>query len=123
MALIRLSEVSLEYFEHGSGPHTVVLVHGYQSSGRIWHATQQALPTGRYRSIAVNNRGAGASEAAVDAGGDEGLGGGHRKAKASENIARFLTVHRWLAAASSRVEPERSDEKPDLRRYRTSSEE
>lgn len=63
MALIRLSAVSLEYFEQGSGPQTVVLVHGYQSSGRIWHATQQALPAGRYRSIAINNRGAGRSDA------------------------------------------------------------
>ena len=40
MALIRLSAVSLEYFEQGSGPQTVVLVHGYQSSGRIcWRVT------------------------------------------------------------------------------------
>jgi hypothetical protein len=80
-------------------------------------------PTGEIEKVLGSHHGAGASEAAVDAGGDEGLGGGHGKAKASEKIARFLTVHRRLAAASSRVEPERSDEKPDLRRYRTSSEE
>lgn len=63
MALAQLSEVGLEYFEHGEGPEAVVLVHGYQASARIWHEVQRALPVQRYRSIAVNNRGAGASGA------------------------------------------------------------
>jgi branched-chain amino acid transport system permease protein len=63
MAIARLSEVGLEYFEHGHGAETVVLVHGFQASARIWHAVQRALPAERYRSIAVNNRGAGASDA------------------------------------------------------------
>jgi len=66
MPFAELSEVRLEYFEHGSGPETVVMVHGFQSSGRIWHATQQALPSQRYRSIALNNRGAGDSGAPPD---------------------------------------------------------
>ncbi len=63
MSVARLSEVRLEYFEHGSGPETIVFVHGYQASARIWHGVQQALPADRYRSIAINNRGAGASDA------------------------------------------------------------
>jgi pimeloyl-ACP methyl ester carboxylesterase len=63
MSFARLSEVRLEYFEHGSGPETFVFVHGYQASARIWHGVQQALPADRYRSIAINNRGAGASDA------------------------------------------------------------
>jgi pimeloyl-ACP methyl ester carboxylesterase len=63
MPFAELSEVRLEYFEHGSGPEVVVMVHGFQSSGRIWHATQRALPAHRYRSIAINNRGAGDSGA------------------------------------------------------------
>ena len=29
-------EVRLCYFQHGDGPETVVLVHGYASSGRLW---------------------------------------------------------------------------------------
>ena len=41
----------------------VVFVHGYQASARVWHGVQQALPAQQYRSIAINNRGAGASEA------------------------------------------------------------
>lgn len=63
MAIARLSEVALEYFEHGHGAETVVLVHGFQASARIWHAVQRALPAARYRTIAVNNRGAGGSDA------------------------------------------------------------
>lgn len=63
MAFVQLPEVRLEYFEHGHGPRTVVFVHGYQASARIWHRVQRALPADAYRSIAVNNRGAGASDA------------------------------------------------------------
>lgn len=63
MTIVRLSEVSLEYFEHGHGAEAVVFVHGFQASARIWHEVQRALPAERYRSIAVNNRGAGASDA------------------------------------------------------------
>ena len=63
MTIARLSEVALEYFEHGEGPDVLVFVHGYQASARVWHGVQQALPAQRYRSIAVNNRGAGASQA------------------------------------------------------------
>lgn len=63
MPIAQLSEVRLEYFEYGHGPQTVLFVHGYQSSGRIWYRTQQALPADRYRTIAINNRGAGQSDA------------------------------------------------------------
>ena len=63
MTIARLSEVSLEYFEQGEGPNVVVFVHGYQASARVWHGVQQALPAQQYRSIAINNRGAGATEA------------------------------------------------------------
>ena len=63
MARAQLAEVTLEYFERGHGPHTVVLVHGFSASARIWHEVQQALPEDRYRTVAVNNRGAGASDA------------------------------------------------------------
>lgn len=66
MTIARLSRVGLEYFEHGHGPEVVVFVHGYQASARIWHGVQQALPADRYRSVAINNRGAGASEAPPD---------------------------------------------------------
>lgn len=63
MAFSQLSQVRLEYLPHGRGPERVVFIHGFQASARIWRATQEALPTDRYSSIAINNRGAGASDA------------------------------------------------------------
>src|SRR5580704_1859817 len=63
MAFAHLSKVKLEYFEHGSGPERVLLIHGFQASAAIWRLVQEALPADRYTSIAINNRGAGGSEA------------------------------------------------------------
>lgn len=66
MAIAQLSKVRLEYVPHGHGPERVVFIHGFQASARIWQMVQQALPADRYQSIAINNRGAGASEAPPD---------------------------------------------------------
>ncbi|HEY1427059.1 MAG TPA: alpha/beta hydrolase [Caulobacteraceae bacterium] len=66
MAIAQLSKVRLEYFLHGDGPERVVFIHGFQASARIWRMTQEALPADRYQSIAINNRGAGATEAPPD---------------------------------------------------------
>jgi branched-chain amino acid transport system permease protein len=66
MAFAQLSRVRLEYFAHGDGPERVVFIHGFEASARIWGLVQAALPQGRYTSIAINNRGAGASEAPPD---------------------------------------------------------
>lgn len=66
MALAQLSKVRLEYFRHGDGPEKVVFIHGFEASARIWAMTQAALPADRYTSIAINNRGAGASDAPPD---------------------------------------------------------
>ena len=66
MAIAQLSKVRLEYFPHGEGSERVVFIHGFQASARIWRMTQEALPADRYQSIAINNRGAGASEAPPD---------------------------------------------------------
>jgi pimeloyl-ACP methyl ester carboxylesterase len=66
MAFAQLSKVRLEYFPHGEGPERVVLIHGFQASARIWRLTQEALPADRYTSIAINNRGAGGSDAPPD---------------------------------------------------------
>ncbi len=63
MAFAQLSQVRMEYLPHGQGPERVVFIHGFQASARIWQATQEALPADRYSSIAINNRGAGASDA------------------------------------------------------------
>ena len=66
MAFAQLSTVRLEYFAHGQGAERVVFIHGFQASAPIWRMTQQALPAERYSSIAINNRGAGASDAPPD---------------------------------------------------------
>ncbi|MEJ0066081.1 MAG: alpha/beta hydrolase [Caulobacteraceae bacterium] len=63
MAFAQLSKVRLEYFQHGEGPERVVLIHGFQASAAIWRLVQEALPADRFTSIAINNRGAGSSEA------------------------------------------------------------
>jgi branched-chain amino acid transport system permease protein len=63
MAFAQLSKVRLEYFLHGHGPERVVFIHGFQASAPIWRMVQEALPADRCTSIAINNRGAGGSEA------------------------------------------------------------
>ena len=63
MSFVQLDSVRLEYFRYGHGPEHVVLVHGYQASARIWQRVQELLPADRYTSIAINNRGAGGSDA------------------------------------------------------------
>ena len=59
---VQADVVKLQYFEQGAGPELLVLVHGYQSSGRIWRLVQEALDPTRFRSLALSNRGAGDSE-------------------------------------------------------------
>lgn len=59
---LQTNDVRLQYFEHGEGPEVLVLVHGYQSSGRIWKLMQDALDPARFRTIAISNRGAGDSD-------------------------------------------------------------
>lgn len=63
MPMVQAGPVSLEYFERGpAGAQTVVLVHGYRSSARIWDGVQRALADGGLHSLAISMRGAGASD-------------------------------------------------------------
>jgi len=63
MPTARLTNVSLEYLQRGHGPERVLFIHGFQASARIWSLVQDRLPEERYTSIAINNRGAGRSDA------------------------------------------------------------
>jgi pimeloyl-ACP methyl ester carboxylesterase len=54
--------VRLQYFEHGSGTETLVFVHGFGASGRIWAKVQRGLDDSAFRTIAFSNRGAGDSD-------------------------------------------------------------
>lgn len=58
--------IRLQYFEHGGGPETLVLVHGYTASARIWRAMQERLDPARFHVFAFNNRGAGDSDRSDD---------------------------------------------------------
>lgn len=65
MPYAQIGPVRLHYYERGdeaSSSETIVFVHGFQASARIWQAMQDLLPPS-YHSIAVNNRGAGESDA------------------------------------------------------------
>ena len=59
---VQAGPVRLEYFEHGHGLDTLVLVHGYASSAAIWRYTLEHLSEDRFRVIVLNNRGAGESD-------------------------------------------------------------
>ena len=60
---VQAGDVQLQYFEEGNGPETMALVHGYASSAILWRYTIEALAaSGRFRVIAINNRGAGDSD-------------------------------------------------------------
>ncbi|HUX88467.1 MAG TPA: alpha/beta hydrolase [Chloroflexota bacterium] len=59
---VQAGSTRLQCFTHGSGDETVVFVHGYSASGRIWRLVQEALNSDRFRSIALSNRGAGDSD-------------------------------------------------------------
>lgn len=65
-AFVQAGSVRLQYFEHGIGPETIVLVHGYTASARIWSAMQERLDPARFRVLALNNRGAGDSDRSTD---------------------------------------------------------
>ena len=62
----QLRQVRMHYYERGNGPETLVLVHGFQMSGRVWQLVQAALPEDRYRTIAPDLRGAGTTDAPAD---------------------------------------------------------
>lgn len=62
---VEAAGVRLQYFAHGSGPETIVFVHGFSASGRIWAKVQRALDESEFRSIAFSNRGAGDSSRGI----------------------------------------------------------
>lgn len=66
MPFAALSAVRQHYYEAGHGPQPIVLVHGFMASGRIWQPVWERLPADRYRVIAVDNRGAGQTDAPAD---------------------------------------------------------
>ena len=66
MPFVQLSTIRQHYYEYGHGAQVIVFVHGFQASGRIWQLVCDLLPADEYRMIAVDNRGAGQSDAPAD---------------------------------------------------------
>ena len=64
--LCQLPDVQLEYLQLGHGPTRIMFIHGLEASARIWTGVQVALPPDQFTSIALNNRGAGNSDAPAD---------------------------------------------------------
>ncbi len=62
MPRVQANEIQLHYQEVGDGPEPLVLVHGYQSSHRVWCDVIANLPLDRFRVFAFDLRGAGESD-------------------------------------------------------------
>jgi pimeloyl-ACP methyl ester carboxylesterase len=54
--------IEMHYREQGEGPEPVLLLHGWPDSGYAYDPLVAALPVGRYRSLAVDQRGFGSSD-------------------------------------------------------------
>ena len=61
---VQLDGIELHVEQSGSGP-VVVLLHGFPDSARLWHAVVPRLVTAGLRTIALDQRGCGRSDAPV----------------------------------------------------------
>ena len=73
MPFAQLTHANLHYYEYGTGPQRIVLIHGFEASARIWQLVQEDLSPDLYHTIAIDNRGAGESSAPEDSS-DYGVG-------------------------------------------------
>src|SRR3954453_1366456 len=72
MSFARVSDgVSISYAVEGSGPLDLILLHGWAGSGDYFAETLQALDTSRVRTVTVDLRGHGQSDAADEFGLDD----------------------------------------------------
>jgi non-heme chloroperoxidase len=58
--------IEVHYREQGSGPEPLLLLHGWPDSGYAYDPLVAVLPAGRYRSLAVDQRGFGVSDRPAD---------------------------------------------------------
>jgi len=82
---VQAGRVRLQVFCHGSGPNVLVFVHGYRASGRVWQLVQETLDERRFRTIAINNVGAGDSD---------------RPAREEDYTFEAFAAHLWDAVTS-----------------------
>ena len=77
-------DVQLHYVEMGSGPRTMVLLHGYPETWRQWRHVMPLFAEAGFRVIAVDYRGAGQSSKP---------NGGYDKRTMAGDIQHLLTAH------------------------------
>lgn len=77
-------EVQLHYVKMGSGPKTLVLLHGYPETWWEWRHTMPLFAAAGFRVIAVDYRGAGQSSKPD---------GGYDKRTMAADIQQLLTTH------------------------------
>ena len=80
--------VQLHYVEVGSGPETMVLVHGYPETWWEWRHVMPIFASAGYRVIAVDYRGAGNSSKPAS---------GYDKRTMAKDIHRLLIDHLAMA--------------------------
>ena len=99
---IQAGEVKLQYYQHGHGSQTVLLVHGYVSSARLWQLTMERMDPERFRVIALNNRGAGdsARTASEDAYTIEGFANDLHNVAEALHLDRFTLVGHSMGGAT-----------------------
>ena len=76
--------VQLHYVQSGSGPRTIVLLHGYPETWWQWRHTMPLFAEAGFRAIAVDYRGAGNSSKPAD---------GYDKRTMAKDIRRLLVEH------------------------------
>ena len=101
-SFVQARSARLQYFEHGNGPQVVVLVHGYQSSARVWRLLQESLDVSRFRSIAISHRGAGDSDhgASLDDYSIESFAADDYAATQTLGLTKFVLVGHSMGGAT-----------------------
>lgn len=81
MPTIQLKEFKAHYVEQGSGPETLVFVHGFISTQRWWQPTLAWLDTEKYHAYALDLRACGESEQ---------IATGHTLAQYADDLQAFV---------------------------------
>ncbi len=81
--------VQLHYVETGSGPETMVLIHGYPETWWEWRHVMPIVASAGYRVIAIDYRGAGNSSKPPD---------GYDKQTMAQDICKLLIDHLSVSA-------------------------
>ena len=82
MPIVQLNDFNMHYVEQGSGPETVVFVHGFISTHHWWQPTLEHL-SDKFHAYAIDLRAAGKSEQVEN---------GHTLAQYAEDLQQFIEL-------------------------------